>query len=162
MKRRFEPGLFRARSLRLPDRDYARSGAYFLTIRAYPEGPSFHHQTVHAILCQTWHKLPQRFPNVRLDAFVIMPDHIHGILWLDGTRTHKLGQIVGAYKSIATVSWIHALKSTGEDMHYCSRLWQDNYFEHLIRPGELNTKRRYIQNNPARADLVPYPCNQEE
>ncbi len=162
MKKQFEPGVFRGRSLRLSNRDYAQAGAYFLTIRAYSEGPSFYHHKVHAILCQTWHKLPLRFPNVGLDAFVIMPDHIHGILWLDGTGTYKLGQIVGAYKSITTVTRIHYLKASGEDMRYPSRLWQDDYFEHVIRSGELDMKRRYIQNNPARAGLVPHPCNNNE
>jgi putative transposase len=144
------PDRFRQRSLRLSNRDYSAAGAYFVTIRGLPPEPLFAIPEMRRILGETWHGLPKRFPNAKLDEFVIMPDHIHFILWLDGSKEHPftLGQIVGAYKSITTVTWIHHLKSIGKYIESSCRIWQDDYYEHVVRIGELEQTRTYIRNNP--------------
>jgi len=141
---------FRKKSLRLANRDYRAAGAYFVTIRGLSPDPLFEIPEMHKILEDVWHALPQRFQNVKLDEFVIMPDHIHFILWLDDTKEHPftLGQIVGAYKSITTVKWIQRLKAAGKYMGYSCRIWQDDYYEHVVRSGALETIRHYIRNNP--------------
>src|SRR5579872_4785320 len=98
---------YHRRSIRLPKHDY-RAGAYFVTVRASTHDPIFEFPALHTILQEMWDALPQRFPGVRLDAFVIMPDHIHGILWLNGLveNAPTLGRVIGAYKSLVMRHWI--------------------------------------------------------
>ena len=138
------------KSLRLPERDYASASAYFVTIRAIPPDPLFDIPELRHILEETWQSLPSRFPNIELDEFVIMPDHIHFILWLHTTENGQtsLGSIVGAYKSLTTVAWIKHLKATKKDMEYPCRIWQRNYYERVVRIDALEPTRQYIRNNP--------------
>jgi putative transposase len=149
----YNPDRFTRKSLRLPNRDYTAAGAYFVTIHALPSHSFFTLPKLHQILADTWQTLPKRFPNVKLDAFVIMPDHIHFILWLDGTKRKwmALGNIVGAYKSITTVLWLKHLKAIGKDIEYPCQIWQDDYYEHVVRIGELEATRQYIRDNPKKA-----------
>ncbi len=87
-----DPRPHRRRSIRLPDYDYTQPGAYFVTICAHNRECLFgdvvdgHIQLndIGRMLWTEWHALPARFPGVRLDAFVVMPNHVHGILWLVG------------------------------------------------------------------------------
>ena len=99
----YNPDRFTRKSLRLSTRKYTEAGAYFVTIRALPPDPLFAIPKLRYILLDTWQTLPKRFPNVTLDEFVIMPDHIHFILWLDGTPG----------KELTTVLWLQHLKSVG-------------------------------------------------
>ena len=84
-----------------------------------------------------------------LDEFVIMPDHIHGIIWLDSSAKNApaLVKVVSAYKSITTVFWLNYNKSLGIK---CSKhLWQRNYYEHVIHNDQdLDQTRQYILDNP--------------
>jgi len=148
--RYYNPDRFTRKPLRLGNRDYSAAGAYFVTIRGLPPEPLFEIPELHNILEDTWHALPRRFPNIKLDEYMIMPDHIHFILWLDGSKEHPftLGQVVGAYKSITTVKWIQYLKSAGKYMGYSCRIWQDDYYERVVRIGALEQTRQYIKSNP--------------
>src|SRR5229473_5287233 len=112
-------------STRLPTHNYGWSGTYFVTIRVIQREPYFEIPELRAILVEVWQTLPKRFPNVTLDEFVIMPDHIHFILWLDGTpgKELTLGKIIAAYKSLTTVLWLQHLKSVGKDMYSPCRIW---------------------------------------
>ena len=118
-----------------------------------PPDPLFAIPKLRYILLDTWQTLPKRFPNVTLDEFVIMPDHIHFILWLDGTpgKELTLGKIIAAYKSLTTVLWLQHLKSVGKDMYSPCRIWQSGYYERVIRMNELQHTRQYIRNNPTKA-----------
>ncbi len=152
----YNPDRFTRKSLRLPGRDYSAAGAYFVTIRSLPPDRLFEIPKLRYILLDTWNALPKRFPSVTLDEFVIMPDHVHFILWLDGTQKEvALGNVVGAYKSITTVQWIKHLKSVGKDMHYPCRIWQPKFNDRVVRIDEYEQKRLYIRNNPKK----PYPGN---
>ncbi len=86
------------KSLRLPKHNYGWTGTYFVTLRAKEPGPIFDIPELRAILTQEWEALAKRFPNVTLDEFVIMPDHIHFILRLEGNVEHAppLGSVIGA------------------------------------------------------------------
>lgn len=116
-------------------------------------------QLVHAC----WQRLPFHFPNLDLDAFVIMPNHMHGILVLTnppgrGTVLEQnimnpplpprlisgsVGAIVLNFKSVTTRSRNRIQRSPGVPM------WQRNYYEHVIRNEEsLQAIRQYIYNNP--------------
>src|SRR5260370_16773977 len=82
-----------------------------------------------------------------------MPDHVHGIIWLDGTKEHDpaLGQIIGAYKSITTVAWLNYHKKLGV---LCSKhLLQNGFYDHIIlNDKDLKLTRQYILDNPAKHD----------
>ncbi len=91
----------RRNSNRLPFYDYRSSGAYFITICTEKRQRVLEIPVICSSLLERWQQLPQRFPGVRLDEFVIMPDHVHGILWLDGSvkDAPTLGSVVGALKA---------------------------------------------------------------
>jgi len=164
------------RSIRLPGYDYASSGAYFVTICAYQRKLLFADLALQAILNDEWKKLPERFPATALDAFVVMPNHVHFILWLNdpnrsvaaplaGARGPQpdstpqprdeagaspaptLGNIVGAYKSLVAVRWLRLVQA--ERPTATAHVWQRNYYERIIRNDvELNRIREYIAYNP--------------
>src|SRR2546421_2697870 len=127
---------YHRRSTRLPKHDYTWSRGYFVTIRTSTHDPLFEVPQLHAILRETWEALPQRFPGITLDEFVIMPDHVHFILWLNGLVEHAptLGRVVGAYKSLTAVAWVHHLRASG--MEGDGHFWLRNYFERVIRNQE--------------------------
>src|SRR5712691_10698154 len=107
------------RSLRLPTHDYTWTRGYFVTIRVRGHDPLFEIPALRAILTDTWEALPQRFPGIALDEFVIMPDHVHFIVWLDGLveQAPTLGRVVGAYKSLTAVAgFIICKTSAGKGM----------------------------------------------
>ncbi|MFN8569180.1 MAG: transposase [Kouleothrix sp.] len=106
---------------------------------------------------------------MELDACVVMPDHLHGILALadqppakhtpapvpargqrpNGTLPGTIGRIVQAYKSLSTRAYVDGVKRRGW-MPFTSRLWQRNYYERIIRnQAALNAVRAYIERNPS-------------
>jgi len=208
------------RSIRLKEYDYSETGAYFITIVTQERLCLFGNITNGVMnpndpgkmIAQLWESLPQRFANVSLDSFIVMPNHLHGIVMLDGVRatttdvraptsdvrattsdvrattrdvrattrvaptgnefeltvrddivgaplvgartsfTHPwktLGEIIGAFKSLTTVEYIRGVQSQGWPS-FSGKIWQRNYYEHIIRDEEsFNRIRDYIANNPA-------------
>lgn len=167
------------RSIRLKGYDYSQAGAYYFTIIAQHRACLFG-DIVRAemilndageMFWKEWNALPERFPNVELDEFVVMPNHIHGIFLiteepnmglaspkggLSGTapsenNSHRptLGNILGAWKSIVTGEYIKGV----HQYHWKPferKLLQRDYWEHIIRnERELDSIREYIFNNPA-------------
>jgi len=173
--------IYHRRSIRLKGYDYSQDGAYFIMIctrnrelyfLTYPE--------LKAIVRQQWEKLPERFINLVLDEFTIMPNHIHGILIVGAGLAPALsglapalsyratarvaptfsvdrpaptvGEIVGTFKSLCLHDWLTYIKEKKIDA--VGKFWQRNYYEHVIRnEDELNRIREYIQNNPLKWDL---------
>jgi len=153
------------RSVRLRGHDY-RSGTYFVTICADDHVPTFgevvqrrvHLSLAGRIAKQCWLEIPRCYPHVRLDAFVVMPDHIHGILcFVDASvapdRPRRFGDavpgslstILGTYKAEVTKR-INAQRPTPGQ-----KVWQRNYYEHIVRnPADLHRIRWYIITNPIR------------
>ena len=89
---RYDPDKHRRGSMRLPGTDYAAPGAYFVTVCAYG-GVCLFGQVVGGamrlgdygrVVQACWDDLPNHYPHVRLDAFVIMPNHVHGVIVLVG------------------------------------------------------------------------------
>ena len=116
-----------------------------------------HLNTAGRVVERTWDGLPNRFPTLALDAFVVMPNHIHGIVCLVGAglalpsrdsdvlAPPSLSHVVGAFKSLGAIAANRALSRPGRP------LWQRNYFEHIIRnDNALRRIREYIATNPAR------------
>ncbi|MBI5657489.1 MAG: hypothetical protein HZC44_12025 [Geobacter sp.] len=102
---------------------------------------------------------------MKIDTYVIMLSHVHGIVWLVGTPlvgapdrrngrattrvAPTLGDVVGAFKSITTGQYILGAKMLGW-VPLSGRLWQRNYYEHVIRnENALNAIREYIKANPS-------------
>jgi putative transposase len=97
-----------------------------------------------------WLALPDRFPNVELHEFVVMPDHFHGILEINGRPliNKTVGDMMDAFKSITTVEYIRGVKTMGW-IPFNSKLWQRNYYEHIIRDyDEFVRVSDYIRENP--------------
>ena len=117
------------------------------------------------MVAKQWKELNKRFPEVKTDAHVVMPNHLHGVVWLvgaplvgaldDGTRATTrvaptLGHVIGAFKSITTDEYIAGVKRHGW-APFSQRVWQRNYYEHVIRSEtSLNAIREYIESNPLR------------
>jgi REP element-mobilizing transposase RayT len=125
------------------------------------------------IVAEEWQALETRFVMVRLDKWVVMPNHLHGIVGLRPIRpdggsarnagaqqraptpapregkpipmSKPLGDIVGAFKTASTRRVNVAAGTIGQ------RFWQRNFYERVIRNAEeLERIRRYIRENPAR------------
>jgi REP element-mobilizing transposase RayT len=148
-------------SLRLKHYDYRQAGAYFVTIctldRRCTLGKIVNEQVALSaageLVQSSWLNLPSGFPGVELDACVIMPNHVHGVLVLPdraGTglsgRAPTLGQIIRQFKGAACYL---ARRRDAPDF-----AWQRNYYEHVIRnEGELDRTRRYVVENPQKWEL---------
>jgi len=99
------------------------------------------HSVAGNIVLKCWEQLPSFFESILLDAFTVMPNHIHGIVQLKEGNRNALGQIVRNFKSICT----RKIRKYTQ----IEAIWQDNYFERVIRSErELNLIRLYIDLNP--------------
>lgn len=153
---------WKRQSIHLPKHTYTW-GAYFVTIRAKQHTPLLEIPELHNILIGTWEALPERFPGVSLDEFVIMPDHIHFILWLDDNVEHPptLYRVLQVYKSTTTVAWLKHIKLAG--LERSGKFWQRRYFERVIRDSrELEQTRRYIQDNPRKLCTPECTCEEDD
>ena len=84
MTMKFDPEKHHRRSIRLKDYDYTQEGAYFVTVCARNREIIFDDELYRKILEECWFDLPNHYPRIELDEFVVMPNHIHGILVLIG------------------------------------------------------------------------------
>lgn len=178
----FDPELHRQRSIRLRGYDYTQAGSYVITICTQDRQNLFGEAMNEAvqpnpagqIVQEAWRSLPERFPEILLDACVVMPNHLHGIVMLSGdpqacradksagdcrrgqllhprgTATGTIGRLAQAFKSVTTHHYIRDVKCHAWPP-FPGRLWQRNYYERIIRnAGELDRTREYIVTNPAR------------
>jgi REP element-mobilizing transposase RayT len=152
------------RSLRLQDYDYSEPGAYFVTICLQGKA-NLLGEIAHDAMCLNdagrmiehwWQELPHKYPSVELDAYVIMPSHFHGIVVKVGEASEEphddttLSEIIGWFKTMTTNDYIRGVKQLRWE-RFDGRLWQRNYWEHVIRnESSLMSIRRYIENNPMR------------
>ncbi|WP_397547135.1 transposase [Rhodothermus marinus] len=154
------------RSLRLKGYDYTSPGAYFVTLCTQgrlclfgeiKEGAMCLNEIGHMIE-RWWLSIPERFEHVDIDAFVIMPNHLHGIIVLEAIidehfRHVSLASVVRWFKTKTTNEYIQGVKQKGWPP-FDRRLWQRNYWEHIIRNDRsLERIRRYIVENPLRWHL---------
>lgn len=135
------------RSPRLAEYDYASAGAYLVTACTLERRCLFgeivvdemQSSSLGKLVASCWAQIPRHFPSVALDAFVIMPNHLHGILWLTGAgHAPPLHGVVGAFKAAA---------SRAAERH----LWQRSFHDRVIRDdAELQRLRQYVIDNPLR------------
>ena len=164
---KFNPDIHHRRSIRLTEYDYSKEGAYFVTICLKDRACLFGKITdcemdindAGAMVKKAWEELPARFPAIQTDQLIVMPNHIHGIILTEEATTTKepptLAAIMGAFKSITTDEYICGVKQSGWPS-FSGKLWQRNYFEHIIRNDEsLNKIREYIKYNPNKWEEDP-------
>ncbi len=152
----------RRKPMRLPSWDYASPGAYFFTavvvdrlpLLGVVRGDLVHVNPGGAAVRGAWGCLPSLFPSLELDAFIVMPNHVHGVVWLTDTvpptgrgaasSAPTLGAVLRGFKSIAARDANRALVRSG-------RLWQRGYYERVVRTErELRDIRAYVIDNPRR------------
>jgi len=168
---------YRVESARLDDWDYSTPAQYFVTICTKGMfrwfGDVKHGMVTRSgygdVAHQQWSRLPEYFPHIILDEFIVMPNHVHGIIALDtyldsrhnggdvasnvstkknikmshlSPRAGSLSTILRSYKSGVT----HRIRALGRREFE----WQSRFYDHIIRSHKsLNSIREYIHNNPA-------------
>lgn len=149
------------RSLRLPGYDYSRAGAYFVTLCVEKRsalfgeivGEEMQLNDAGRMVEQAWLELPQHYPGVKVDICQIMPDHFHGIVWLEIMDCEEapalsLNDVIHRFKSFTTHLYIEGVANEGWPQ-FPGRLWQRSYFDHVIRNDQdLEDTRKYIVHNP--------------
>jgi len=151
----------RKNTLRLVDFDYRRAGAYFVTCVAAGRCSRFGIVDDDCVLLsadglivqQKWLDLPGLYRDVALDAHVIMPNHLHGIIVLQPDETLErdpqmndtsLSQVMRAFKSMSARAINRRCNSPG------APVWQRGYMDRIIRNRrEHEAFLRYIDGNPA-------------
>ena len=211
-KPKYDPERHHRRSIRLFGYDYSCEGLYFITICCHDKlclfGEIIDGEMVTneagRMVDKCWLDIPNRYHNVVLHDYIVMPNHMHGIIELindnlvgatlvvapnisntapnisntapnisnaapnisnatlnepqglgrpqgsplRGGRRETVGQIIGAFKSITTNEYIHGVRKHHWPP-FDRRLWQRNYYEHIIRCGRsYRFITEYIQNNP--------------
>ncbi len=153
------------RTIRLKGYDYKRLGAYFVTIATRNRESRFGDiidgevrlNDTGRLVKSAWEWLTMRYAYVELDTYVVMPNHLHGIIDIfdqysgnrekDQALRKPLGRLIGAFKTWSTRRVNNALETPGQP------LWQRNYYERVIRNDEeLDRVREYIVYNPMRWD----------
>ncbi len=121
------------------------------------------------VVKEVWKDLPKHYENIELDEFIVMPNHVHGILWLidespqtasvgAGLRpsptkiiNHGLPEIIRAFKSFSARE-VNKIRINADKFS-----WQRGYHDHVIRNDEdLNLHRAYMQSNPLKWTLDEY------
>lgn len=141
--------------LRLRHFDYASPGAYFVTVCTQGRACLFgevqdgavHLSEAGGIVERIWRNLPAHYPAFSVDEFVVMPNHVHGVLLIEKEGGRPLPNVMRAFKAFST----REIKTRGTAK---DQIWQRGYYEHVVRGEEdLAAIRRYIQENPMKWDL---------
>lgn len=160
-------GKYRIKSARLPGWDYGQNGCYYVTICTKDHAHFFGEivngkmklSAIGRLIEKFWFEIPRKYSYIKLDAFVVMPNHIHGIIIIDkpdttvetpklGVSTNGkkwkpgvLGVIINQYKRMCTI------RARKIDPGFA---WQSRYYDHIIRDdNSLENITNYIDNNPA-------------
>ena len=177
---KYNPDKHHRRSIRLQGYDYSQPGIYFITLCTQNHECLFGEilngemrlNEFGKMTQQCWLEIPHHFPHVKLDEFVIMPDHIHGIIILNDivgaknfspqpsnnfspqpipTPQQNITPFRSPSKTIGSIIRGFKIGVTkgfrqNTDIYV---VWQRNYYEHIIRNKvELNRMRQYIIDNP--------------
>jgi REP element-mobilizing transposase RayT len=177
----YDPEIHHRRSIRYDGYDYTLPGAYFVTLLCYGRQCLFGEirensidlSQIGILVSRFWLRIPNHFELASLDEFILMPNHIHGIIWIHeadgkgkafakfnldldeptsanalplrqvGSKSGSLSSIIQNFKSVSTRIVNKQFFKPG------NKIWQRNYFERIIRnERELNAIRQYIRDNP--------------
>ncbi|HHT9108722.1 MAG TPA: transposase [Candidatus Wunengus sp. YC64] len=176
-------GKYRIESTRLKDYDYSRNGAYFVTVctknSMHLFGSIVDQKLIPnrqaEVITECWLGLPAHYTNCVLDKFIIMPNHVHGIIIIDneiaetglklnntivetglkpvstagwGTKPYSLSEIIRGFKTFSARRINEYQNTRGK------AFWQSRFYDHIIRNREeLNRIRQYIIENPLKWEL---------
>ena len=183
------PTSHRRKSIRLQGYDYSQAGLYFITVCTHNRVPLFGEivdgvmalNTAGQIVEKCWCAIPEHFPQVTLDEFVVMPNHVHGIITIgennveaNNVRTnnvrandylpqpsneiprslqHGTSRTIGSMVRGFKIGVTRWFRAN-TDIH---KVWQRNYYEHIIRNEDSYLKiAEYIQTNPQRWEIDTY------
>ena len=157
--------MYSRKSPRLRGYDYTQHGVYFVTICTHRLAPKFGRvvdgnsllNDLGELVDKEWRKTAELRPTVEVGLYVVMPNHIHGILFIsEGQNTglstgkatllaNSLGSIVAQFKSVVTKRSRKLANPPNLP------IWKRNYFDHIVRnEQDLERIQRYIIANPAR------------
>ena len=158
---------YRVETTRLKNWDYTRDGRYFITIctsgrenlLGIIENGIINLNQNGRIVEQCWFDLPNHYSNLLLDAFVVMPNHIHGIMIIDNKivetgfkpvstqsniKTHGIFEFVRALKTFSSRGMNNLENTAGKQR------WQTRFHDHIIHDEqEFKRIQQYIYNNPS-------------
>ena len=151
----------RRKSMRLHDFNYATPSAYYVTICVEDRQCIFGTISEGAVVpsdrgtiaIECWREIPHKYPAIALDAYVVMPNHVHGVLLFPdaGQALPNLGQVVNWYKALVCKS-VRRMSSSSRAV-----IWQRNYYDHVVRDEQdLDRIRQYILYNPGRWEEDEY------
>jgi len=185
-KPKFDPLKHHRRSIRLKGYDYSQTGAYYITIVTQGRecllgeivDGEIHLNEYGEIVQKWWNEIPIHFLNVELGAFIIMPNHVHGIIFITSERRDEVfsprndpnnnmqDADVDATLNLGGETPPLRLPTLGQIVAYfkyqstkemnrietenaITKFWQRNYYEHIIRnEKDLQNKTDYIEANP--------------
>jgi putative transposase len=166
------------RSIRLKGYDYSQAGGYFVTVVTFRREALFGEimggemclNELGKIVAECWQEIPAHFPNAEADAFVVMPNHVHGIIFLfennpsdadvsDGRGTiyraptitiEQFGKpTIGSLPTIVRTFKAAVTRRAGRELN-SANIWQRNYYEHIIRDQpDYERVAAYIADNPS-------------
>ena len=181
---KYNPQLHNRKSARLKGYDYSSQGIYHVVLRVKNELCAFGKITasemalssVGLIAEQCWKEIPGHFSSVRLDQYVVMPNHIHGIIVIESSRNSSktasqdvvprkdvqlnvptnefsktMSEISPKSKSLPVIvrTYKAAVTTRCRFAGFNAFEWQSRYYDHIIRDGtDLDRVRMYILNNP--------------
>lgn len=143
--------MLKRKSLRLSHYDYHHPGAYFVTLVTWRRrhyfgeitAGRFYPNPITRTVLRCWDELSDRFSTVRAGDIIVMPNHLHGILWIKHNGGPELSTIVALFKG-----------SLSKRVNAPHPLWQRGFYERVIRDSqELDNICAYIHNNPAQWEL---------
>ena len=171
----YDPEKHHRRSIRMKGHDYAGGGVYFVTLCAHREaGNIFFSAAAKKVAEECWKKIPEHFPQAEAGEFVVMPDHVHGIIRMVGAmgavgaknlsppttwandyspvpdagkkeRPHGTSRTLGSVIRGFKVGVVKGIAAPG------ARIWHRNYYEMIVRSAEAERKiAEYIRMNPWR------------
>jgi putative transposase len=164
-------GYRRRNTLRHKEFDYTRAGAYFVTFCIQDGHCAFGkvvnqtmvYNPLGQIAVQAWTTIIKRRPTTRLDEYIIMPNHVHALIWLlaqptdtmlaQPSQTRQFGDAIAGSLSTLIGSYKSSVTQTAKTQGLIpdTSLWQNNFYDHIVRSEQdLHHIRDYIRTNPAR------------
>ncbi len=131
----YDPGIHHRQSIRLRGYDYSQGGAYFVTICARDRvcvlgevvDGEMRLSSFGDVVSRCWEALPEHYSTVELDSLVVMPNHVHGILFLGdsdgGGKRPELSEIVRGFKTFSARRINEQRQTPG------ASVWQRGYYE---------------------------------
>jgi len=161
---------YRQKTIRLSDWDYSSPGYYFVTICTKDKQCYFgeiisgimKYSSIGKKTVSLWNQIPQHFSHIELDEWIIMPNHIHGIIIFNekiGSQgvTNQFSKSIPGSLSVIINQFKASVTRWCNQNDFKNFSWQKSFYEHIIRSEKsLSSIREYIHNNPLKWDLDEY------